>query len=190
MRLLLIILFFSFTSVAADWPQVGAFAPEIKLKDTDGKMFVLGEQKNKTVLVFYRGSWCPYCIRQLKSIKEDLVKKAKQKNVKLVAISVDKLLVAKKMKKKFGFDFTIISDPKAESLKAYKIVNKLSDELVRKYKNSYQIDVENDSGQIHHMVAHPAVFIVENKKVIFSDVHTDYKQRTDNKEILKALGID
>ena len=91
------------------------------------------------------------------------------------------------MKDEYKFSFTVLSDPKAKSLQAFNIVNKLDDKLVKKYKASYKIDVEADSGETHHMVAHPAVFIIKNGKIAFADVQTDYKVRTDNQDILKAL---
>jgi len=91
------------------------------------------------------------------------------------------------MKRNNNFSFTVLTDPKAKSLKAFNIINKLSDDLVAKYKSSYKIDVEGDSGESHHMVAHPAVFIIKDGKVSFADVHLDYKKRTENSMILEAL---
>lgn len=160
--------------------------PAISLKDLDGKTFEFSTQQKKTVLVFYRGSWCPYCMKQLSSIQKDVISKLGAK-AQLVAISVDRLNIAKKMRKKFKFDFIILSDAKATSLKAFKIVNKLNADLVKMYKATYKIDVEGDSGELHHMVAHPAVFVLENGKITFAEVNTDYKVRTKNEDILKAI---
>jgi peroxiredoxin len=166
---------------------VGEKSPSFSLKTTEGKIFDLSQQAKTTIIVFFRGSWCPYCINQLKEINKEVMSKINKETIQLVAISVDRPVVAKKMKAKFNLDFTIISDTKAKSLKAFNIVNKISDELVAKYKASYKIDVEGDSGESHHMIAHPAVFIVKNGKIIFSDVQKDYKVRTNNSEILKAI---
>ena len=120
-------------------------------------------------------------------MQADLVKALGEQKVNLVAISVDRHEVAKKMRRKHKLDFIVLSDPKAKSLKAFNIVNQLSRDTVSKYKNAYNIDVEADSGEKHHMVAHPAVFIVKDNIVIFSEVHTDYKQRTKNSDIIAAL---
>jgi peroxiredoxin len=174
--LLLPIFAFSITGL-----KVGDKVPTIELRDTDGKTVNLKETK---VIVFYRGSWCPYCIKQLESIEKDMSSDSK---AKLVAISVDQLKVAKKMKDKFNFSFQIVSDPKARSLKAFNLINKLDDKLVVKYKASYKIDVEADSGETHHMVAHPAVYIVKNGVVTFADINKNYKVRTNNQDIIKAL---
>jgi peroxiredoxin len=186
MKKLLLILLFSTNLFAIEGLKVGESAPSLILKDLAGKTFDLGKEQKKTVLVFYRGSWCPYCIKQLEGIQKGIVGKI-GRGAQLVAVSVDKKSIAKKMKKKFGFNFPIISDPKAKTLMAFKIVNKINDDLVKKYKGMYKIDVEGDSGEVHHMVAHPAVFIIQKGKIIFSEVNTDYKVRTKNSDILKAL---
>jgi peroxiredoxin len=166
--------------------KVGDSAPSLILKDTDGKSIDLSNKSKTTVAIFYRGAWCPYCLKQLKSVEADLVNQTKGK-ARIIAISVDQHKVAKKMKKKNNFSFSVVSDSKAKYLKAFKITNKLSDDLVAKYKTSYKIDVEGDSGETHHLVAHPGVFIIKNGKIIFADVHVNYKDRTENSKVLEAI---
>lgn len=162
----------------------GSSVPQISFKDIEGISVNLLKSKDPIVLVFFRGSWCPYCMKQLESIEKDLSDSVK---TNLVAISVDNLSVAKKMKDKYKLNFQIVSDPKAKILKAFNIANKLDDKLVKKYKSSYKIDVERASGETHHLVAHPAVFVVKNGVISFVDVNVNYKVRTDNADILKAL---
>jgi peroxiredoxin len=166
--------------------KVGDTAPDINIKDTEGKVFNFFKNPEVTIAVFYRGAWCPYCLKQLKNIQSELVEKVSGK-AQIVAISVDKLKIAKKMKRNNNFSFKVLTDPKAKSLKAFNIINKLSDDLVAKYKSSYKIDVEGDSGETHHMLAHPAVFIIKDGKITFADIHKDYKKRTENSKILEAL---
>ncbi len=183
----LILLSLSFSVFSLVGIQKGDKSPLMELTSIDGKKISLAEKE--TVLIFYRGSWCPYCMTQLKSVQSEILPNLK-KDQQLVVISVDNMVTSKKMVGKFKYSFPVVSDAKALILKKFSIINKLSDELVGKYKNSYQIDVEKDSGEKHHMVAHPAVYIVgKNGKITFADVHTDYKQRTDNKKILKNLRI-
>lgn len=178
---------FMFSAFGLEGLKVGEKVPDVTLKTLEGKSIKVHGEENSMVLLFYRGSWCPYCMKQLKKVNSELVGELDSFGARLLAISVDRPTVAKKMRDKFDFQFPIVSDPKAESLKAFNIVNKLSDKLVEKYKSSYNIDVEGDSGETHHMVAHPAVFIVKDGEVVFADVHTNYKKRTDNQKILDAL---
>ncbi len=185
---IIIQLMFSSYSMALTGLEAGSKVPDLSLKDIAGKSIELAKLQKTTVLVFYRGSWCPYCIKQLKSIDKEVMPKLNLKTQQLIAISVDSVKVAKKMKRNNNFSFDLISDSNALSLTAFKIVNKLDANLVKTYKNSYKIDIEKDSGQTHHMIAHPAVFIIKAGRVLYSDVHADYKQRTSNSTILKELG--
>lgn len=190
MKNILIVALFLFGSMAyAQGLKVGESVPSLAIKDTTGNTYQLDKLSKKTVLIFYRGAWCPYCVKQLKSVNQEVQAKIDSKEAQLFAISVDNPRMAKKMKAKFDLKFQVISDSSASSLKAFKIVNQLTPELVKKYKNSYQIDIEGDSGQKHHMIAHPAVFIIQNGKILFADVHTDYKQRTSNSTILKEISM-
>lgn len=166
--------------------KIGANAPDLEVTSTEGKKINFSKLEKDTAVVFFRGSWCPYCIKQLDSIQNEIKPKLK-KNTQVIAISVDKMNVAKKMKAKQNYEFVVVSDPKANSLKAFNIVNKLDDELVKKYKASYKIDVEGDSGETHHMVAHPAVFVIKDGKIRFADVQVDYKKRTKNSAIIDSL---
>ena len=52
--------------------QRGASAPAVKLTAVDGSVVDLGEAfaAKPTILVFYRGSWCPYCNKQLAALSE------------------------------------------------------------------------------------------------------------------------
>ncbi|MFG1593793.1 peroxiredoxin family protein [Halobacteriovorax sp. CON-3] len=186
MKVLLISLFLILTLAQELGLGVGMKSPNIEIKNIEGKEIILDDMDKKTVLIFYRGSWCPYCMKQLQSIQKEIMPKL-DKNSKVVAISVDQKIIAKKMQKKYQYTFDIVSDPKAELLLAFNIVNKLDDKLVKKYKQSYKIDIEGDSGQTHHMVAHPAVFVIKNAKITYQDIHKEYKDRTKNDDILAAL---
>jgi peroxiredoxin len=181
-----LILLFPQLTLAITGLKVGDKAPDLTFKDSMGKDYNFQKEIKKTIVVFYRGSWCPYCIRQLKSIESEVMPKI-NKNTQLVAISVDKKQLAKKLKNKNSFSFRVISDSKAKSLKAFNLTNKVDDNLVQKYKSAYSIDLESDSGETHHIIAHPAVFVIKNGSIVYSDVHIDYKTRTKNAEILKAI---
>lgn len=186
--LFMILILFGASTALGKGPgvKVGEKVPVLELTTISGKTIDLSDKNKFYILVFYRGSWCPYCMKQLKSIEKEVIPKLSKESV-LIAISVDKKITAKKMKDKYQFSFGIVSDPKAGTLKSFKIANKLKDDLVKKYKASYQIDIEKDSGESHHLVAHPGVFIIKNSKIVYSDVHINYKDRTKNREILSVI---
>ena len=68
--------------------SAGEVAPDFTLEDIQGNPVTLSATRGKTptVLVFYRGYWCPFCARQLSELRS-LLKADEQ--VRLLAVSVD-----------------------------------------------------------------------------------------------------
>jgi peroxiredoxin len=58
------------------------------------------------VVLVYRGSWCPYCIAQLRAFQRALPR-LEETGIKLVALSVDDEAAAKEMIDKHGLTFPI-----------------------------------------------------------------------------------
>lgn len=171
--------------------KVGDEAPQIISADIEGNEFNLKE-KLKTgpvIIIFYRGGWCPYCNLQLRNLQAELVPELKKVKASMVAISVDLVKESVKTAKNENLEMFVISDPSATLIKSYKVINQLSLELVKKYKKNYSIDVEKSSGEKHHIIAIPSVFVVDPKdgRISFAYSNEDYKTRAKNKDILENL---
>jgi len=178
------------TKVSERGLSVGAEAPQITALDVDGKMFELKKAvlDGPVVLVFYRGGWCPYCSTQLRGLQSEALPEITKAGGKLVAISVDKMESALKTKEKESLGMTVLSDPKAEILKAYDVDYKVPDELAEAYIKKYKIDLEAHSGQDHHIIAVPAVYVIDkNSKITFAYVNENYKVRAQVSDILGAV---
>ena len=69
---------------------VGAQAPSALLTEMDGAKVDLAKEfaAKPTVLVFYRGSWCPFCNRQLAALGE-LEPKLLALGYQILAVSPD-----------------------------------------------------------------------------------------------------
>ncbi|MGO2293483.1 MAG: redoxin domain-containing protein [Pseudoalteromonas sp.] len=68
----------------------GLTVPAITLKDTGSKNVALAKRfaEKTTVLIIYRGGWCPYCSKQLanvQKIEDEIVKLG----VQIIAVSPD-----------------------------------------------------------------------------------------------------
>lgn len=106
----------------------------------------------------------------------------------MVAISVDIVEEGLKTSGKEQLTSTIISDPDAKILDAYKVKFQVPDELVAKYKNEYKIDLEAASGKKHHFIAVPAVYVVDEKaEITYAFVDENYKVRAPEADIIKAV---
>lgn len=170
--------------------QTGAAAPQIATKDIDGKSFDLHAEvkKGPVVLVFYRGGWCPYCNLQLRNLEKGISADLKKLGASMVAISVDTVEEGLKTDSKEKLSAVIISDPEAKILGDYKVKFTVPQELVTKYKNEYKIDIEASSGKKHHIIAVPAVYVVDSKGTItYSYVDENYKVRAPEADIVKAV---
>src|SRR5215472_5633053 len=96
--------------------SVGEEAPDFTLEDAQGNQVSLSATRGKmpTVLVFYRGYWCPFCAHQLSELRS-LLKTDEQ--VRVLAVSVDDHEKTKQLMEKIAADgngevnYTMLSDP-------------------------------------------------------------------------------
>ena len=169
--------------------KVGDAVPDVKLRTEDDEPVSLRTlvSAKPTVLMFYRGGWCPFCNRHLQSLAgiEDNLNKA---GAQLLAISMDQPAKLKATPDREKLHYRLLSDSDAVAAKAFGIAFKVDDALVKKYKESYKIDLEAASGNDHHILPHPAVFIVDTSgKIRFAHVNPDYKARLEPKKLLEAV---
>ena len=153
----------------------GEEAPDFTLEDLQGNTVTLSEARGKTatVVVFYRGYWCPFCARQLAELRS-LAKGNEQ--IRLLAISVDDHETTKKFIEKISSDgngsvnFTMLSDPDHKVIDRYGLHDPAYD------------------GTKFDGIPHPAVYVINKAgRVAWSKVESDYKVRPSNADILAAL---
>lgn len=102
-------------STAAEIVKVGDSIPAFVMGDETGaEVRFPGATRRPTVLVFYRGSWCPYCVRQLGELRE--LRKTDD-SFDLYAISIDSSSKSATLAKRIAGDgrgplgFRLLSDP-------------------------------------------------------------------------------
>jgi peroxiredoxin len=168
--------------------QAGTVIPDITLKNAQGKDVKLSSlhQDGPVVLVFFRGGWCPICTRHTGA----LIKahpQIKELGAELVGISPDNTESSKENVTKNSIPFPILSDADVAAAKAFGLAFRVDDETLKKYKG-FGIDLEKASGQQHHALPVPAVFIVDKAgKIAFAHSDPDYRQRLDVERILNEL---
>jgi len=169
--------------------EVGAPVPATTLRTESGDAVKLAELvKNKpAVVIFYRGGWCPYCTRHLSALVE-IEKDILAAGYQILAISPDQPSKIAETPDRESLGYTLLSDSSMETAKAFGITFQVPAELVSKYKNEYQIDLEAASGQTHHLLPHPAVYVIGTDGIIrFVHVNEDYKVRLEPAKILEAI---
>ena len=166
---------------------VGTGAPDADLLDLNGKevtfhALIAGKP---TVLIFYRGSWCPYCnahLSDLVTVEEQL----RSLGYQIIAISPDRPEELNRMTTKDHLNYLLFSDPQAEAMKNFGVAYRVDDTTIANYKK-FNVDLEHSSGQTHHILPVPAVFIINRTgKIVFVHADPDYKVRMKGAEVLAA----
>jgi peroxiredoxin len=167
---------------------IGQMAPKATLQSIDGKSLSIEQiQAGKpAVIVFYRGGWCPYCNTHLSDLRK-LVAPLKAKGVALIAVSPDLPAELFESVEKSELDFQLFSDAKIQAIEGFGIGFKLDAATLEKYAG-YGIDLEKSSGEKHHVLPVPAVFVLDGAgKIQFQYVNPDYSVRVSSAVILAAV---
>lgn len=165
--------------------KVGAHVPAVKVKGEDGKTvkFAKALDDQPTVIVFYRGHWCPYCMKHLASLQE-IIGELEGLGVKLVAITPDKAEYIAEAKAKAKLGFPIYSDSQLDLAKAMGVAFQLDKETAGRYKEHLVESTGEDTGQLPV----PSVFLTDSSGVItYVFSNPDYKVRLSNEELLAAV---
>ncbi len=166
---------------------IGTQLPTVNLRDVDGKPFDLqaAVAKAPTVLVFYRGGWCPYCNAQLAGLAKS-ADELKAMGYQIIGVSPDSPAELKKTIGKNKLDYTLVSDSKAQLIDAMGVGFTVDTETLEKYKG-YGIDLEKSSGERHHILPVPAVYLMDTSGLIkFSYVNPNYKVRLESSVLMAA----
>lgn len=168
--------------------RVGAALPPLRLTTPEGESFRISKDVGRTpfVLVFYRGGWCPYCNRHLadlQTVEADFVRLG----VPILAISPDRPEKLRITAGKEQLSYRLLSDSEMTAARQLGLAFRLDDATVAKYRDSYKIDIEADSGHDHHLLPVPAAILVDRKGIVrFVHADPDYKVRIDAKELLQV----
>ena len=178
---------------AAGPPQgvlpVGATLPDATLLNPHGAPIRLHEVLGPalTVVLFYRGAWCPHCNRALRRYQAELLPELLRRAIPLVAISPQKPDGSLTMQEKNELSFTLLSDPGNALAREIGILTRPSD-AVRARQLAFGIDITASNADGTTELPMPTTLIVDADHVIrWIDVHPNYATRSEPAEILAAL---
>lgn len=97
--------------------------PDFVLPDSDGVAHRLSEftAAGLAVLIYARGSWCPFCLRQLSSYAEHFAD-FKRSGIEVVALLPESPRRVRRLRKGLRLPFTVLSDAKLEASRALGLV--------------------------------------------------------------------
>ncbi|WPJ97822.1 peroxiredoxin-like family protein [Coraliomargarita algicola] len=153
--------------------EVGNRLPEVDLTDTAGQQRSLSQitAGGKNILIFYRGSWCPYCTRHLAAIGQH-EQALLDRGYRIIAISPDQAETAQEYAAESEFNYSIYSDPELSAIKAFG--------LAFKWQNP-----KTGHTQIRPV---PAIFITDTEgRITFRHFDANYKERLSPEALFEAL---
>jgi peroxiredoxin len=167
--------------------NVGDRAPTFTVRTAKGDSYVFDANKRTkpALLIFYRGGWCPYCNTQLASLRTaepELI----AMGYEVLFMSTDRPELLYSSLKEPGINYTLLSDAKVQAAEAFGVAFRLDDATFARYKG-FGIDLEATTGETHHELPVPSVFIVDKRGVIrFVHWNPDFKVRLGADDILAA----
>ena len=160
----------------------GENIPVLKLVDAMGKDFDLNSAiaQQPTILIFYRGGWCPYCNKQLSGIQE-IEPELKKMGYQIIAISTDSPDNLKISAAKNKLEYTLLSDADLNASKQFGLAYKAPaayDKL---------LPVSSGGKNLDKLLPVPAIFFVSKKgNIRFEYINVDFKQRI-SAELLRSV---
>ena len=162
---------------------IGETLPNAIFQNAEGKSVQLKAilEEKPTVLVFYRGGWCPYCNVQLSGlveIEQDILELGYQ----IVAVSPDDYKNLQSTIENNSTKYKLLSDPNGRFIQEIGIAFKTSSSL-REY-----ITGKGQKGETSKVMPAPTVMIVDKKGVIkFEYINPNYKERISGEMLLSVL---
>ena len=171
----------------------GDRAPAFTVRTVDDEPFEFDPENlaRPTILISFRGGWCPYCNMHLSELRT-VIPELSKKGFDVLFLSNDRPeLLYSSLKRETqesidGLDYVILSDADISAAMAlgtaFRIDKGLTDYLEQKNR-----DYAGSSIGKHNALAVPAVYVVNRSgEIVFDFVNPDYKIRLSAEELLAA----
>jgi len=117
----------------------------------------------------------------------DIETQINEMGFQLIGISPDRPANVRETSEKYKFRGPLLSDSRMTAALAFRLAYEVDETTLQQLKN-YGVDLEEASGEKHHLLPVPAVFVVASSGIIqFSYVNPDYKVRLHPDLLLASL---
>ncbi len=162
--------------------KVGEIIPDINVRTMAGESVSFSKllSSKPTVLVFYRGGWCPYCNQHLAELV-DIEEQILEAGYQILAVSPDSPENLNKTLDKNEIKYTLLSDSRGELIKAMGIAYQASF-IFENFRS------KGATGEKLDLMPVPSLFVVSaNGTILYEYVNPDYKVRMNGEELMKVL---
>jgi len=156
--------------------EVGKRLPDFELQTGDGGIISSDEfRKQPSLLMFYRGNWCPLCMAQIKEVAA-MYRKMEERGIKIYLISPQSHAQTSALADRFDVPMNFLVDKG----------NKAADRLQIKAEGGLPMGLQAlgyDSDTVM-----PTVVMTDNKgEIIFADLTDNYRVRPEPEDFLRIF---
>ena len=154
----------------------GQILPSLSFEDENGNLITsdsfLGK---KSILMFYRGNWCPLCMAQIKELSNEY-KELESKGIQTILISPQPHTNTRKLAKKYDVGFRFLVDKNNAAAKQLNILSKNG------LPTGLQV-LGYDSDTVM-----PTIILIDEKgKIIHSDLTSNYRVRPEPADFIQLF---
>lgn len=170
---------------------IGQFIPDARVKTSFGGNINLLSliEKKPSVVLFYRGGWCPYCSRQMAGLVE-VEQRIIDLGYQIIAISPDspERLMAQQSSQEFNLMH--LSDRSLDATLSFGLAYYVDDEMVETIRGQLGAEVVSLKGESKVVLPVPAAYIIDTTGLIkFAYVNPNFQQRINPQLLYQAARL-
>jgi peroxiredoxin len=169
--------------------KVGDTFPSFTLRNEKGQPVSLADRlaTGPVVITFYRGTWCPYCIKALDTIEES-IPEINALGATVWAISPQTPEYAVDLREKTGVSYELLVDKDNKLADRLALMFTIDAATEQTYRTRYKLDVGKYNNSKSWQLPVPATYVVDkDSKVRYAWTDKDYTKRAPVSEVLAAL---
>lgn len=166
-------------------PGMGAPAFDVRTATGEPFAFRPDAMEKPVVVTFFRGGWCPYCNLHLSEMRH-AEERLQELGFDVWFVSMDKPGVLVESLDEPDIGYTLLSDSQLSATRGFGIAFQIDDSTYERYKG-FGVDLEEVSGENHHVLPAPATYLIGQDGVInFAYVNPSYDVRLSPSVLLAA----
>jgi len=174
--------------LAANILSVGAQAPHFQLEDHNAKIVSSAEVllKNRLVICFIRGRWCPFCVGQMEAMN-CVAAEIEQAGATLVAISPQTVKQSFFMHDQHKLRFPLLFDAGNQVARQFGLTYRVPEFQAVVYRRAF-VNLPFTNGDQSWELPIPATYILDRDgTVLYASADEDYTERPEPADILRSL---
>ena len=169
----------------------GQFVPDVIVQTEYGKDISLKSliESKPSLVIFYRGGWCPYCNRQMKGLLE-VEQRIIDLGYQIIAISPDTPERLQAQKSGGDFDVIRLSDNGLNAIRAFGLGYFLDNNTANTYRDKLGANLVTLDGSNKVVLPVPAAYVFDTSGLVqFQYVNPNYRVRVSPQLLFYAAQI-